>query len=271
MIFGFADDLDKAGATLRFAGRAEALEDGSGQAAETALDDVIEKGQAAGGRTVKDEADLYRQKAALAFLRDRQASVRAYARATELDPQNGEVWNQFAALQLHIGEVDAAKRSYENVLALKNPAVDPLESAKAANGLAFIYTTRGSLEDAEAMYKKALEIHERLERNEEMAYAYSKLGNIYQMRGVLDEAATMLKRALDLYQLPGFENGIFSISKTLRRATAFQTLGDVQRRRGKHGEADAMYEKARAFGVLRRNIERTEPCPLGCFWLLTAP
>lgn len=74
---GLGRDLEAAIDTLLAAGNTEALADKTGVAAEAAIDALIAKHAAARQRVSKDEAALWRQKGALAFLHDTKAALRA--------------------------------------------------------------------------------------------------------------------------------------------------------------------------------------------------
>ena len=76
--------------TLLEAGREGALRDKTGKAAEAALDELIAGRQAARHRIARDEAALWRQKGAFAFLHDTGAAIMAYAKAAELHRDDAE-------------------------------------------------------------------------------------------------------------------------------------------------------------------------------------
>ncbi len=98
-------------------------------------------------------------------------------------PDDPAGWNRLGQLQLRIGDLDAAVRSFERVLALGNQAADQTLVAAATGNLGVLYSTRGDLDQAEAMYKKSLEIDEALGRKEYIANQYGNLGILYEQKG----------------------------------------------------------------------------------------
>ncbi len=111
--------------TLLEAGREAALRDKTGKAAEAALDELIAGRQAARHRIARDEAALWRQKGAFAFLHDTGAAIVAYAKAAELDPDDAKGWYWLGQLQQRAGNLAAAKTSFQRLLALRNSIADP--------------------------------------------------------------------------------------------------------------------------------------------------
>jgi tetratricopeptide (TPR) repeat protein len=233
---GLEKDLDKAVETLLAAGRADALKDKTGEAAEAALDELIAQRQAARERVSRDEAGLYRQKGALAFLHDTEKAVRAYAKATELDPDDPDGWNQLGELQVRIGELDTATCSFERVLALGNRIDDQGLIAVATGNLGVIYRTRGDIDRAETMFRKSLALDEALGHKEGMAATYGNLGLIYRMRGDLDQAEAMHRKSLAIEEALGRKEGM---------AADYGNLGTLFAQKGNMAQACVHWRKAR--------------------------
>ncbi len=215
---GLAQNLDAAIDTLLKAGKGEALKDKTGVAAEAALDALIAGRATARQRVASDEASLWRQKGALAFLHDTAAALRAYAMATELDPDDTEGWNQLGHLQSRVGDLDAAVASYERMLTLGNRRADQETIAAATGNLGIVYATRGDLDQAEAMFRKALALDETLGRKEGMANQYGNLGLVYETHGDLDQARVHWRQALSLYHQIGAKPMIERVEGWLREA-----------------------------------------------------
>jgi tetratricopeptide (TPR) repeat protein len=234
---GLEKDLDKAVETLLAAGRADALKDKTGEAAEAALDELIAQRQAARKRVSRDEAGLYRQKGALAFLHDTEKAMRAYAKATELDPDDAEGWNQLGQLQFRIGELNAASRSFERVLALGNQIEDRGWIAIATGNLGLVYQTRGDLDQAEVMHRKSLAIDDELGSKEGMAATYGNLGLVYNTRGDLDQAEAMYRKGLAIDEELGRKEGM---------AKQYGNLGIIYQTRGDLDQSEAMFGKSLA-------------------------
>ena len=230
-----AKELDKAIATLLTSRRADALKDKTGAAAEAALDELIEQRTAARAVLIRDLADLYRQKGAVAFLSDTQKALNAYAKATELDPDDPAGWNQLGRLQLRTGDIDAAASSFERVRTLGNLKHDQRAIAMATGNLGLIYAARGNLDEAEAMHRQALQIDEALGSKEGIAADYGNLGNLHQARSNLDEADRMYRKSLALYEELGLRDGM---------ANAYGNLGLISYARGDFASAEDMQRKA---------------------------
>jgi len=197
---GLGADLDAGIDTLLKAGRADALRDKSGEAAQTAIEELIAERARARERIAADEAALYRQKGAFAFLHDTHAAMAAYARAVELDPDDPAGWNRLGQLQLRTGALDAAIDSFERVLALGNTLADKEWEAIATGNLGLIYQTRGELDRAEAMFLRSLEISDANGMKELSANQNGNLGSLYQERGDTARACQHWARARDLWR-----------------------------------------------------------------------
>jgi tetratricopeptide (TPR) repeat protein len=193
--------------------------------------------EAKGREENRISAGYYRQIGALAFLHDTQKALGAYTKATELDPDDPEGWNRVGQLQMRVGEVDAAIRSFEQVLAFGNQIADQELIAIATGNLGNVYHTRGDLDQTEAMYKQALAIDEALGRKEGMAARYGNLGIVYRTRGDLDQAEAMHKRALAINEALGRKEYM---------AANYGNLGIVYRSRGDLDHAEAMHRQALA-------------------------
>jgi tetratricopeptide (TPR) repeat protein len=234
-------DLDKAVETLLAAGRADALRDITGEAADAVIDQLIAQREATRERVARDEADLYRQKGALAFLHDTDKALRAYAKATELDPHDPDGWNELGALQLRVGELDAAIASFKRVLALGQRTADLSVLAAATGNLALVYSRRGDVDQAEAMYRKSLALLEQLGRKEGMAATYGNLGIFYDRCGDLDRAEAMYNKALALDEQLGRKEGMAIRYGNL--GVLYKTRGDLDRAEALHRDSLALYKQ----------------------------
>ena len=91
---------------------------GDTKAADAALAAKIAEIERARAGAAKEEAALYRQRGALAYLHDTEAALRFYAKAAELDPDDGEGLYFLGQLQARAGDRPAAKRSFERLIDL---------------------------------------------------------------------------------------------------------------------------------------------------------
>ena len=203
-------DLNSAVDTLLSAGKAKFLHDKTGEAAEAALDGLIYEREAARGRIAKDEAALYRQKGALAFLHDTETALAAYTKAADLDPDNADGWNGLGHLLKRVGELDRAVDAYNRVLALGNKSANRATIAAATGNLGNIYKTKGDLEKAEQFHNQSLEINKALGRKEGMAADYGNLGLIYKTKGDLEKAEQFHNQSLEINKALGIKEGMAS-------------------------------------------------------------
>ncbi|MEL6373181.1 MAG: tetratricopeptide repeat protein [Pseudomonadota bacterium] len=234
---GFDKDLNAGVDTLLRAGRADALQDASGQVAEAALDDLIAQRQAAREKIRTDEADLWRQKGAFAFLHDTQAAIDAYREATVLAPDDPDGWNQLGHLLRRIGALDDAAEAYRRVEAIGHARQDQSWLARAAGNLGIVFRTRGDLDQAEEHHRKALDLNQALGRKEGMAANYGNLGNVFRTRGDLDQAEAHYRKALDLNQALGRKEGM---------AADYGNLGVLEKKRQNMPAAIAHWRRSLA-------------------------
>jgi tetratricopeptide (TPR) repeat protein len=183
----------------------------------------------------KLRAEIKRNIGALAFLDDTQKSLKAYRRATQLDPDNADGWTWLGHLLVRIGELDEAINAYQTVLRLGQEHKNQEEIAAAYGNLGNVYDTRGDLDKAVDYYNKALQIDENLGCKEGMANAYSNLGIVYATRGNLDKAAEYIKKSLKINEILGHKEGVVA---------NYCNLGIVYRTRDDLDKAVEYYNKA---------------------------
>jgi protein O-GlcNAc transferase len=213
------------------------LREGEFEAAEALFAAIGEAKAAEGAAANKEAAHAFRNLGNIAFLHDTDKAMRAYVKATELDPDDPDGWNQLGLLQRRAGELDASVRSFEHVLALGNRLEDRGWVAAATGNLGLIYRRRGDLEQAEAMHRKSLALNEALDRKEGMATDYGNLGLIYQTRGDLDQAEAMHRKSLAIEEALGRNEGM---------ANQYGNLGLIYQKRGDLDQAEAMHRKSLA-------------------------
>jgi tetratricopeptide (TPR) repeat protein len=206
--------------------------------AENLFEDVIKKGE----QEAKHTAQAYRNLGALAYLHDTQKALNAYRRATELDPDNVEGWNQLGNLLRRIGELDKAIEVYEEVLTLSEAHHNQEGIAVAFGNLGVVYQTRGELDKAIEVYEKVLTLH----HQEGIAVTFGNLGVVYKTRGELDKAVEFYEKSLAIYKELGKKGGI---------ANQYGNLGVVYQLRGDLDNAIEFYEKSLA---IYKELDRKE-------------
>ena len=243
---GLGRDLEAAIDTLLAAGNTEALADKTGVAAEAAIDALIAKHAAARQRVSKDEAALWRQKGALAFLHDTKAALRAYEKSTKLDPENVRGWNELGHLQRRVGNFDDAEQSYRRVLEHGSETGDQASLAVASGNLGLIYRTRGDFENSEDMFSQSLALSNTLGEQDWIAGNCANLATIYFMREDLAEAEAMSRRALEIADSLGDEE---------RQAMACGNHGIILEKLGKIDEAERLFRRALALNEALGRVE----------------
>ena len=178
---------------------------GNTEVAEALFQRILERKSQEGHAANKEAAAAARHLGSLAFLHDTHKALKAYRRATELDPENVEGWKQLGHLLHRIGQLSEAEIAYRKIESLGKAADDQESLAIAYSNLGSVYGTRGEIDKAEAMHNKALALNKALGRKDGMARNYGNLGFVYQSRGELDKAEAMYKKALALFREIGAE------------------------------------------------------------------
>ena len=156
----------------------------------------------------KKEAAIQREIGAAAFENDTEKAIEAYRRATELDPDNVDGWNQLGILLVRIDELDEAISVFQTVLRLGQENKNQEEIAVACGSLGNVNAMCGDLNKALEYYNKALQIDESLGHKEGLASQYNNLGNVYKARGDLDKAIAYYNKALQIFQSLGSKMGL---------------------------------------------------------------
>ncbi|MEI7868264.1 MAG: tetratricopeptide repeat protein [Candidatus Methylumidiphilus sp.] len=208
-----------------------ALKQGNTKLAKSLFARIAEKAE----QPAKQGAEAYRNLGALAFLDNTQEALQAYRRATQLDPDNADGWNQLGLILRRVGDMDAAIAAYNKALALGNQHLDPKEIATASGNLGNVYQIRGNLDKAIEFYQKALQLDKGLNDKEGMANDYGSLGIVYQIHGDLDKAIEFYQRALKLNEGLGTKEV---------EASTYGNLGLVYQMRGDLEKAIEYFQKA---------------------------
>lgn len=212
---------------------ANALAEGEIQADKTQIDaafsalqqgdfslvlDLFEQENARFDKEAKKRAEIQRNIGALAFENDTEKALKAYRRATQLDPDNADGWNKLGNLLHRTGELNEAISTYQTTLRLGEEHKNQIEIALAYHNIGNVYATRGDLDKALEYHHKSLKIEESLGREEGMASDYSYLGHVYRMRGDLDEAVEYYNKALKISEILGDKESV---------AIDYYNLGDI--------------------------------------------
>jgi cyclophilin family peptidyl-prolyl cis-trans isomerase/tetratricopeptide (TPR) repeat protein len=109
-----------------------------------------------------------------------------YADATNLSPQNAQLFNEWGQTYLALGQQDKALQSYEHSLSLDK------SFAQTYLLLGELYTDRSQWADAARAYESALQV------DAKSADAWSSLGYVYSQLGRNDQALAAYQKAAEL-------------------------------------------------------------------------
>ncbi|MEN9373927.1 MAG: hypothetical protein RIR79_1479 [Pseudomonadota bacterium] len=160
----------------------------------------------------KKEAAIQREIGAAAFANDTQKALEAYRRATELDPDNADGWNELGSLLLQTGEPDKAISTYQTVLRLGQEHKNQQEIAIACVNLSNAYLDHGDLNKVEEYSNQSLKIFESMGHKEGMAMNYANLGTAHKIHGNLDKAVAYYNKSLEIFESIGNKEGVLAIS-----------------------------------------------------------
>ena len=119
----------------------------------------------------------------------------------------------------------------------------PQVRAQMQHLLGEIYYSLGAYDDSVALLESALAARQRMPGQErDLASSLTQLAFAYNVTDQYDKAQQSLQQALDIHRR--------SDTQSVEQAEILNALGDVQRLRGNHSQAKALFEEA--IGILRR-------------------
>ncbi|NOQ36338.1 MAG: tetratricopeptide repeat protein [Methylococcaceae bacterium] len=183
----------------------------------------------------KQGTEAYRNLGALAFLDNTQEALNASRRATELDSDNADGWNQLGHLLNRVGELDNAIVAYQKVLSLGQSHQDQKEIAMAYGHLAIVYSLRGDLDESIEMHTTALRLNEALGDKRGVAVNYGNLGGVHTTRNDLDNSLKMFQKALQINEELNNQEGL---------AANYGNLGCVYLKKGELDKGINMLQKS---------------------------
>ena len=249
-----ARDLSAAIATIAAEGKIAALdraEAGDTDAADAVLADKIAQIATMRAGAAHQEAMLYRQRGALAFLHDTDRALRAYAKAAELDPDDAEGWFQLGQLQMRGGYLPAAKASFERLLALRNSIPEPWLLHWAHMLLGDVEATLGNRPSALVHYDQAVALIKALvdrdpnndEWQRDLAVLYIKIGDISASLASGDKGFESYEKALDIFKAIT-ERNPKRYQWQCDLSWSYKKIGKLRAAHGDSGGALAYYREA---------------------------
>lgn len=198
-------NLDGGIDTLREEGKEDALRDENGVAGAKALDAMIAARAEARAAANREDAILYRQKGAFAFLHDPREALAAYEQAVTLDPESLDGWMGIFRATEELGgahfsrrEFDAADELFQRQMQAAARIRDPNLAAYSSGNLGRVEFERGRLDEAEPLFRVMLDMTAAQGTKELEIGAAAYLSEIYQKRNQAEAAQKMQQRTDEL-------------------------------------------------------------------------
>jgi len=212
-----------------------------------------------------------------------EQALRAYEKASELDPENSNAWNRQANIYRRLKQFSKAEMAYKKVQSLENQgetndalsfanlgllnqskgdllaaeeaflqALDIYESAKnnagiasTSQNLASLYIQTKNPKKAEVYYLKALKSYIEQDMAANIATIYSALGSLKQSMNDTEKAQFYYKNALDISLKNNFQDNI---------ANLYSNLGILAQQNGDLEKSKEYFEQSLN---LNKDIKRT--------------
>jgi tetratricopeptide (TPR) repeat protein len=240
-----------AGGDARFARaldllRANKVDDAIALLADFAADNTVQQDAGAA-------AAAWRDVGAIAGLRDPAKARDAYARAVAREPDDWEGLLWSGALELDAGNLEAAERFYQHVLAVKRDEPDGRTVYWAGLGLGAVAESRGRLDAALAAYLAARSSADRAAKGDlsdprrqfDLAAAHEHVGDIQRAQGDLPAALKSFRTRHDIVSaLARAEPGNVAWQRDL--SVSYNRIGEVVADQGDPAEALKFFADARA-------------------------
>ncbi len=127
----------------------------------------------------KESAKTYISLGALAYLDNTQEAIKAYQRATELDPDNPDALNMLGIILLNTGNYIEAEKYLKKLESLSEKNKENLYLAIAYINLGNTYKIQKKFNLAIEYQNKAIKTNKLLKNNHGLAQSYASLASIY--------------------------------------------------------------------------------------------
>ena len=139
---------------------------------------------------VADELSGYFNAGVKAFnAKDYEGALSSFGKASQLDPENGDIWGNIAASYFNLTEYDESIKAYETAISFKTDKTDLYKQ------LGNVYSRKGDQEKAKEYWEKAAELGATGDP-EEAAVSYFNLGATYANSGQNIEAIKAFRKAV---------------------------------------------------------------------------
>jgi predicted ATPase len=165
----------------------------------------------------------------------RQRLETVLTHAEELTPPvRAKVFHSAGVLAWTQGDNDAARRYFEEALALRRAAGDRGGTAILLNNLGHLAILRGAYDEGEPLLNEAFALQEVIGDGWGSAHTLSNLGNVAMLRGDYPQAIALMEESLARRRTLGDTHGI---------ADSLSSLGDVLLLQGDSARADAIFRE----------------------------
>jgi tetratricopeptide (TPR) repeat protein len=207
---------------------------------QDAASNAARKGEAQGARLLVAQAKFF-QGSASNELGDTRSAMVLLNEAKDIYAATGDkngvarVLNSLGTLFYYSGDLDGAKKEYEESLALYREIGAKREMAKLLNNLASVLVDQRDLVAALKMREQSLEALRETGDQMSVAVALGNIGIILYLQGDLPGASRKLDAALATYQKLGAQSNM---------VIALNNAADINAERGEISQARNMYEEA---------------------------
>jgi len=143
------------------------------------------------------------------------------------------------------GQLDAAKRYFQQALAIRREVQDRQGEGIDLNSLGQVAQRRGQLDAAERYYQESLAIHRDVQDRQGEGLVLSNLGQVAQRRGQLDAAERYYQESLAIRR---------EVQDRQGEGAVLSNLGQVAQQRGQLDDAERYFQQSLA--ILREVQDR---------------
>ncbi len=183
------------------------------QALELLSEDQLERNTDTAQKKIKQSANEWRLRAQILAVKfDFTGASKAYKKTTELLPDDGSVWTQYAVFHQNQNQWAQARQGYERALGLYRAQANQIGIATVLNDLGCVHHTENRWSEAHAAYEEALQINRQLEQKNPDIHLHSVAANLVNL-GILfgeqkhwTEAHAALEESLQIYRQLALKN-----------------------------------------------------------------
>jgi len=174
---------------------------------------------------LRKEAKIWINIGNIQNLTSAEQALRAYEKASELDPENSNAWNRQANLYRRLKQFNNAEIAYKKVQSLENQG-ETNDALSFAN-LGLLSQSKGDLLAAEEAFSQALDIYESAKNNAGIASTSQNLASLYIQTKNLKKAEVYYLKALKSYIEQDKAESIITTYSAL--ASLKQSMNDTEK------------------------------------------